>query len=158
MAFKAESFVNQEFQPRTEAIRLESLADWFDGEPIWTVKSVTASDLARANEAAERRKNLVGAIEAVAGSVGQEKVQATRELLGIDRKETPPDIAKRLDLLVAGSADPVIDMTVAVKLGKTFPIEFMLLTNKVLLLSGQGAVPGKSKPSGKANKSETSSA
>jgi hypothetical protein len=34
----------------------------------------------------------------------------------------------------------------------------MLLTNKVLLLSGQGAVPGKSKPSGKANKSETASA
>jgi hypothetical protein len=156
--FKAQAFIKQEFQPRTEALRLEALADWFEGEPLWTVRGVSASELALANEAAERQKSLIGAIEAVAGAVGQEKVQATRELLGIDRKETPADIAKRLELLVAGSVDPVIELDVAVKLANTFPIEFMLLSNKVLLLSGQGAVPGKSKPSGKANKSETASA
>lgn len=153
MRFDQKAFSKQAFTPRTEAVEVKALAQWFtdlpDGEsPTWTVRGLTADELGRADEAAERQRNLADALEAFAGAVGPEKVVATQELLGVKRGGIPAETAKRQEMLVLGSVDPEITLDVARKLGKTFPVEFRLLTNKIVILSGQGSVPGKSPPSG----------
>jgi hypothetical protein len=71
-------------------------------------------------------------------STKQEQTKAIREALGLTG-DTPGEIAKRLELLVAGSVSPKIDLSAAVKLAEAFPIEFMVLTNKISELTGKGA-------------------
>jgi hypothetical protein len=57
-------------------------------------------------------------------------------------------------MLVIGSVDPRIELETAIKLCKVFPVEFMQLTNKITVLTGQGSVPGKPRSSGDSPPSE----
>jgi hypothetical protein len=54
-------------------------------------------------------------------------------------KDTPGEIAKRLEMLVMGSVAPAVSLPVAVKLAEAFPIEFLQLTNEISDLTGRGA-------------------
>jgi hypothetical protein len=159
MELDTQAFMRESFTPRQEAVVVEALRPWFKDlpekeSPTWTVRGVTAAELAIAHEAATRQKNVGAAIEAVATAVGnKDKVASIQDVLGIKPQETPADTAKRLELLTMGSVDPQIDLTLAVRLAENFPIEFMLLTNTITKLTGMGAEVGKPKPSGKTRKS-----
>lgn len=146
-----DAFLSATFAHRESTVRVEGLADFFDEEPEWIVRGMSAGELLKCNSASETQKNLATAIEALAGSVGKDKVPATRKLLGLEGV-ADAEMAKRLEMLVIGSVKPEIGLDAAVKLGHSFPVEFMQLTNEIMKLTSEGADTVKRKPSGKTPK------
>lgn len=154
MAFDTKRFIKTKFIHRTEDVPVPDLRDFFpDNEPaVWKVRGLTGQELGRAAEAAERNKNMSAILEGLTAEASKEKSDAVKELLGIGGG-TPQDIAKRLEHLTLGSVAPACTLDLAVKMCETFPVEFYMLTNKILMLTGQGQVPGKPLPSGEMEKS-----
>jgi hypothetical protein len=136
--FDLTRFEQAKFESKKARVAVEALAPFFDeGEPAeWEVRGLTASELHNALEAEKRQGNIEAIVRAI--STKQEQTKAIREALGLTG-DTPGEIAKRLELLVAGSVSPKIELSVAVKLAEAFPIEFMVLSNKISELTGKGA-------------------
>ena len=138
MTFAADKFERAEFRQRTARIPVPALAAFFDeGEPAeFEVRGLTATELHRAMEAGHRQGSMEAIIKAMAATGDQ--AAAMRKALGLS-KDTPGEIAKRLELLVAGCVAPVLTLPQAVKLAEKFPVEFLSLTNEITGLTGQGA-------------------
>lgn len=158
MPFDSKKFLKTKFTPRIDEVPVPDLAAFFpDGaKPVWKVRGLTGQELGRANEAAERNKNVAAILEGIASGVAKEQTEAVKELLGVVGS-TPQDIAKRLEILVLGSVDPPGALDLAVRLCETFPIEFFQITNRINQLTGQGQMPGKQPPSGETPKSAPAS-
>lgn len=150
MPFDVKAFKKEKFEHRTEDVPVPDMKQFFgENEPaVWRVRGLEGKEFGRCNEAADRTKDLSAIIDGLVSSGAKEKADAIRSIIGIDN-ETPKDVAKRLHMLVLGSVEPLVDLDIAKKLCKTFPIEFYQLTNAITRLTGMGQVPGKSKPSGK---------
>jgi len=150
-----QKFLNASLNPREATIPVPELSEFFESdEPSWTVRGVTASELARCNEASQSGASLNTLVEALASG---DKADALRKLAGVPGKDVPADISRRIQSLVEGSVSPALDddsRDVAVRLAETFPTIFYNLTNKIFSLTGEGAEPGKRKPSGKKTESE----
>jgi uncharacterized protein YidB (DUF937 family) len=150
-------FLGASFSPREATVEVPELSDFFaDGEKAeWTVRSLTAAEMGRAELAAEKGvENIKALVEAMAGK--GEKAEALRKAMGISQAETPADVSRRIEMLTAGSVSPELGMEsrdVAVRLAEVHPTVFYKLTNKILSLTGQGAELGKRNPSGKIRKS-----
>jgi hypothetical protein len=152
MAFNAKAFMQSQFVPRTAQVDVSGLATWFgDDQPLWTVRGQTANEIASANEASAKHKNIDAIIKAIASNADQ--IGELKKAVGIS-SDTPTEIVKRLEQLVQCSVEPVITLDVAVKLAETRPVEFYLLTNKILELTGLGMDLKKPKASGETTKSE----
>lgn len=136
--FDLNRFEQARFESKKARVAVEALAPFFDeGEtPEWEVRGLTASELHTALEAEKRQSSIDNIVKAIATKADQAK--AIRQALGI-AGDTPGEIAKRLEILVAGSVSPKIELSAAVKLAEAFPIEFLMLTNKISELTGQGA-------------------
>jgi len=147
-------FLQASLVHREAILPADELADFFGDEKAeWTVRGLTAAELARCNEAAESGKNLQSIIDAISSGA---KAEAIRKLAGVPGKEVPSDISRRIQMLVEGSVSPSLDedsREVAVKLAESFPTLFYQLTNKILTLTGQGAEQGKRRPSGETQES-----
>ena len=123
-----------------------------DGEkPIWTVRGLTAAELGRAKQASEEGLDTIKAlVQAMAGD--GDKAAQIRKAFGLGDDDVPQNISYRIEVLAAGSVSPALgaqNRDVVVKLAEAFPTTFYDLSNKVLNLTGQGAVLGKSRRSGK---------
>ncbi len=138
MPFNADRFEATKFEPRRARVPVPDLAPFFDeGEAAeWEVRGLTASELHKALDAASRQGSVEAIVRAIAATGDQ--AQAIRRALGLT-KDTPGEIAKRLEMLVAGSVAPTVSLPLAVKLAESFPVEFMLLTSKISELTGKGA-------------------
>lgn len=152
--FDKKAFSKANFVPRTEQVSVSSLADWFEGDPLWTVRGLSFEELSRADSKADQTQTMIAVIEALSGGDKKEQATAIQEALGMG-DNTPPQMIKRLEMLVIGSVSPEIDLPIAVKLAENFPVEFKELTDKIITLTGQGRVLGKQKGSGSKQKSET---
>lgn len=158
MPFDAKKFLKTKFIARTEEVPVPDMAAFFpdDAKAVWKVRGLTGQELGRANEAAERNKNVAAILEGISSGVAKEQTEAVKELLGVGGA-TPADIAKRLEHLTVGSVDPKCTIDLAVRLCETFPIEFFQITNKIMELTGRGQMPGKQPPSGETPKSAPAS-
>jgi len=138
MPFQTDRFETTKFEPRKTRVPVPALASFFDEGEVaeWEVRGLTASELHRAMEAGRRQSTVEGILKALSHSGDQ--VTALRAVLGLST-DTPSEVAKRLEMLVAGSVAPQVTLPQAVKLGEAFPIEFMLLTNEITELTGKGA-------------------
>lgn len=138
MGFDAERFRAAKLAPRTERVEVEALAPFFgpDEAPVWTVRGLSAVELHRCAEAGKRQGTVESIVSALASKADQ--VAAVRRALGLTQ-DTPGEIAKRLEMLTLASVEPRIELPDAVKLAESFPVEFMVLTNKITELTGKGA-------------------
>jgi hypothetical protein len=154
MGFDTKAFMQTQFAPRTARVDVPGLADWFvDAEPVWVVRGQTANEVALANAASEKHKAVDSIVKAIADNA--DKVSAIKKAIGI-AGDTPADIIKRLEQLVQCSVEPVITLDLAVKLAEVRPVEFYVLTNEILKLTGLGMDLKKPKASGNPTKSEDS--
>lgn len=144
--FNADRFQRAAFEPRTETVELQSLAEFFgEGEkPEFTVRGLTASELHKAMEAGARNKQVDAVVKAI--STSKDQIAAIRAAIGLSA-DTPGEIAKRIEMLVAGCVAPQITHAVAVKLAEVCPVEFYDLTNRITNLTGQGSSRVKPQPS-----------
>lgn len=138
MAFNGEKFERAQFERRKARVSVPALSPFFDeGEtPEWEVRGLTAVELHKALEASRRQGSIESIVKAIAAN--QDQAGAVRRALGLS-KDTPGEIAKRLEMLVMGSVAPTIELPAAVKLAENFPIEFLSLTNEISELTGQGS-------------------
>lgn len=139
MAFDAAAFDRAQLVPRTSKLPVPGLARWFTpgSDPVWTVRGLNAVELHHAAEASKSRE-VVGNIFRAVGAT-DDQVKNLRVAIGIPSGEVPGEVVKRQEWLRMGSVDPVIDLSVAVKLSELYPAEFMLLTNEIMVISSQGA-------------------
>jgi hypothetical protein len=137
MGFDLARFAQAEFAPRTEVVEVPGLQAFFaKGEKAeWTVRGLSSVQLHNAMEAKQRQAAVQTVVDAIASS--GEKAKELRKALGLSG-DVPGEVVKRLEMLVAGSVEPQIDMPTAVKLAGAFPIEFLQLTNTITTLTGQG--------------------
>lgn len=148
-----QKFLNATLAPRETVVQVHELSAWLSkgSKAEWTVRGLTAAELARANQAAETgMANVRAMIEALAGDGGG-KAASIRKAMGLSDEDVPADVSRRIEMLAAGSVNPVLgteQRDVAVKLAETFPGVFYKLTNEIVNLTGQGAEPGKQKRSG----------
>jgi len=139
MAFKKSEFGKAKMGYRTADVSVPAMAEWFDGPPVWKVRGLSGNELGRCNEMAENRKGLT---EILQDLLVKKKAETTEDYV-------PQEIAKRVEYLLIGSVEPNCDLDLAAKLNEAFPIEFRILTGKIIELTGQGQVVGKQMPSGK---------
>lgn len=154
-----QKFLNASLVQRQATVKVPELAEFFgEDRPEWTVRALTAAELGRANESAERgAENLKALITAMAGE--GDKAEAVRKAMGLSNKDVPADVSRRIEMLTLASVSPKIgseQRDVVVKLAENYPTTLYSLTNKILSLTGQGADLGKRKRSGKAVKSDPS--
>lgn len=154
MPFDDKLFMKSVFSARTTDVSVAELKEHFDGDPIWQVRGLTGEEVARANDAVEQNKTMALVAEAISGS-DSERVESFKELFGVSEDSVPDELVRRKTMLVMGSVSPVSSEELAVKLADTFPTVFFKLTTEIIKLTGLGKTPGKSKPSGKKQTSET---
>jgi hypothetical protein len=151
--FDIQAFLAAAVQLREERIAVPELAAWFPpgADPVWVVRGLTAAELARANAAAaDNLSNLRALVSALAGD-GSDKTASIRTAFGLSNDDVPGDTSRRIEMLAAGSVQPVLGVEnrdVAVKLAEKYAGRFYELTNAIVNLTGQGAEPGKAKRSG----------
>ena len=155
MGFNTNKFMKQKFEHRTEKVSVPALAEWFDkdSKPEFLVRNLTGAEMARSQEAVAKNKNIAAIAEALVSSNQPDKVAALKEFVGNGDK-VPDELAKRIEMMVSGTVDPEIDMSMAVKIAENFPVEFMQITNQITVLTGMGASMEKPKASGKTQPSE----
>jgi hypothetical protein len=159
MGFNADKFQNTKMAARTEKVECRALRDFFDEVPaidaalaagtitpeehrkqldavlVWEVRGLTTSEMARCADAESRNKTVTSMLEMVGDVAGQ--VAALREAIGLT-KGTPGEVAKRIEMLVAGSVNPKCDLQTAVLVAERFAIDFTYITNRITILTGQG--------------------
>lgn len=153
MGFNTKQFMSQKFEPRTQVVPVPGLAPFFseNEKPEFTVRNIEGPELAEVHNAVSINKGIDQILEKIVSEKLSDKINAIRESIGMGDK-VPGEIVRRLEMLVRGSVKPVITLDIAVKICKTYPIEFYELTNKITQLTGLGKVLGKPKPSGKRRK------
>ncbi|MFZ7126412.1 MAG: hypothetical protein ACOWWM_09705 [Desulfobacterales bacterium] len=156
MAFDLSRFRETKYQPRTGTVKVPALGGLFSegSEPVFTVRGVTGQELGLIKEAEGKRRDalqIAGRLMSAGG--GEQKAEAVLEALGFNDK-LAPDTATRLELLMVAAVDPKLERKDAIKLCRTFPIEFYSVTTKILELTGQGQDPGESSGSGETPPSE----
>jgi hypothetical protein len=145
---------NERRAPRTDQVEVKGLAPYFaeDRMPLFKVRGLTAAELDRAREAAQRQRDTVKIAGALIGGDGDAKAEALRELMA--GPEVPDKTATEIEILHLGCVDPVLQHSDAVLISEDFPIEFGLLVKKILTLTGAGRQLGKPSASGKTQTSE----
>jgi hypothetical protein len=136
--FDVDGFMKAEFVHRTSQVKVPLMSHWFgeDEEPVFIVRGLTASEIARCNEAA----GVSNTVDTIVSAITSNKMQTdqVREALGLSEKGTPAELIKRLKQMVYGCVEPVINEAVAAKIGKAHPVELMILTNEIVKLTGMG--------------------
>ncbi|WP_051617246.1 hypothetical protein [Desulfonatronovibrio hydrogenovorans] len=155
MSFDLKKFSKAKFQARTEAVAVPALADFFeeDSKPEFLVRGLTGEEMARANEALNKSKNIAAILEAIAGQAQNEKIKGLKDVMGLG-DDMPGDLAKRIEVLAMGCVEPVLDIQNASKIFRVAPVDGYALTNKILVLSGQGMTLGEQPASGRKKKSK----
>lgn len=155
MAFDLKNWRKTSFEARTEQVRVEALADWFEegDEPVFVVRGLNGEELSQVRESVDKNKNVSDIVEAMSSSNSQEKVNAIREMLGVS-ESVPNELVRRLEQLALGSVDPDLDHEDAKLLATRNPVEFYLITGKIVELTGEGQQPLKKKDSRQTRESE----
>jgi hypothetical protein len=146
MTFNADLFARAQYEARTEVVEIPALVEFFgEGEnPEFVVRGLSANELHKAIEAGTRGKAVDAVVKAIASQ--KDQISAIRSALGMSA-DTPGEIAKRMEMLVAGSVQPKLDHATVAKFAEHFPVEFYDITNRITNLTGQGSSRVKPPPS-----------
>jgi hypothetical protein len=147
-----QKFMQAQFSLKQAEVKLPSALSEF-GE-VWTVRSMTASELSRVSEAEGKSEQLKALVSAMSGQ--GDKAEAIKAALGLGASDVPTEIRKRIEMLTLASVEPALgdeNRDVAIKLADHFPTLFYELTNKILELTGTGSELGKPKRSTASKKS-----
>lgn len=145
--FDLKAFQKAQFVPRETEVTLDALVEAGFGDGVVKVRGLTAHELAEAEESASKGRLLSDLVERLSGS-GKDKVGALMDGIGY-HQDVPASLAKRLEHVRLGTVQPEMDLADIAKLAEVFPVEFSIMANKILELTGKGQqAQVKRKPSG----------
>lgn len=152
MAFDKKAFLKAKFEPRTEVLTIPALRGFFDAgeEPKFVVRGLDVYEFAAVKEAKLKSKNVDNLINILANEPAQ--IEALREAVGVVSNDVPGELASRLEALKLGLVEPEMDQQMVVVFAKRFPIDFWVISQKVLELTGMGMEIKKLPPSGESVK------
>lgn len=144
MPFDVNKFNNSPLEKRTDNLEVPELKEFFDDDenPVWIVRALSGSEIARAQESGDRSKMIGTIVDAMSAGTAKDKQEAVKKIFGVG-DDVPDEIAKRIQHLMYGSVSPVIDRTASVRIFEFYPINGFQLTNRILELTGEGAELGK---------------
>ncbi len=152
MPFDPNKFMIQNFSQNTREVTIPSLQPFFGKDkPLFILRGLTGVELAEVHEAIKVNAGIENIVDKILAPKMGDKVDALKAAMGLTGK-VPDDIVRRLEMLVRCSVKPPITLDVAVKLCEVYPVEFYQLTGVITELTGQGKIPGKSRPSGQTRK------
>lgn len=144
--FNSKEFIKTKMDHRVDQVPVDELIDFFDGDPIWSVRGLSHQEIALTDEHLSNSKHISKLIQALANDA--DKSDLIKHVIGRE-DGTPKETARRISMLTLGSVDPKIEMDIAAKLAKHHPTVFLKLTNKILELTGLGSeIAVKLRPSG----------
>lgn len=148
MGFNLNKFETEQYKHRERSIPVPALALFFaDGEkPEWTIRGLTAIEIAQVRESKKKAQNMEGIIERLASNAPAEKMAAIMDALGIN-SDTPDDYVQRVSMLEIASISPKIKRAHAVRLADIAPLDFYKITDEIMNLTGMGKL-GESSASG----------
>lgn len=171
MGFDAKAFEGAPIVARTADVPVPGLVDWFDIDDeqhkkldslhgkaqqnyaveigvAWKVRGLSDDEFERAAENARGNRSRLGEVFAAMAQLGADDADKLKDQVGAN-EGVSQQTALRAEHLLLGSVEPEINIHIAYKLGRTFPIEFRQLSTKILELSGLGGVDEKKlRPSG----------
>lgn len=153
--FDAAKFDRQEFHPRTEDVYLDVMAPFFpEGEePIFKIKSLSADEVARTNDAIKTAKMAESMIDALATMNKPDMVKSMKAQLGYG-DEINSDVQRRIELIIYGTIEPELPRELIVKMAENLPTAFYKLSNRITEITGLGHELGKQPPSGEITESK----
>lgn len=135
--------LNQELETRSAEVICNELKALYDPEPlediVFKMQGLTGNDMAVISGTRDTGKFIEMLSEALTKNNGHQGADAIRSMLGIFDDSLHPQLKYRVELVVRGSADPVIDYPLAAKMAKDFYIVLYRLSEKVLELTGLGS-------------------
>lgn len=142
MSFDMQKFQGAAFSDRTEEVPVPELAKFFKegAKPVWTVRQLSAEELAIVNLAVDQNKNTANIMTALTSNMSKVKVEGIKQAMGMSDETAPDDVVRRIAMLTAGSVSPACPQDLAVKLGNHFASTFFHLTNRIISLTGEGAL------------------
>jgi hypothetical protein len=146
LSFNLDKFQRASYTARTEKVEVKALAEFFgEGEePVFLVRGLAAAELQRALDASSRQSSIEAVVKAISST--KDQTEMIRKAIGMGG-DTPPEIAKRVEMFVTGCVEPKVTHADVAKIAENFAIEFFEITNKIVSLTGQGSVSSKSQPS-----------
>lgn len=147
--FNLEKFEAEGFRSREGSVAVPELSAFFaEGvDPVWQIRGLTGSEVAKVRDSVQRAKDLDGLVAKLASSSTRDKVDAVMEAFGLGISGEADDFVRRLTLLELGSVDPKIKREHAVKVSEVAPLAFYRLTDEIYTLTGRGKL-GESNGSG----------
>ena len=147
--FDLKAFQKARFAPREMELTLEALKEAGFGDGVVKIRSLTAAELAEAEEESDRSKVLMGVAEKLAGT-SREKLEGLLDGLGVGSNQVPQALARKMCHVRYGMVEPEMGLDDVTKLAEAFPIEFGQVARAIYSLTGKGQVAQvKQKPSGK---------
>jgi len=120
--------------------------------PFWRCRQLTAIEIALVNQQVENSKNTDQLIERLWSNYSKEKINAIKNIIGFGEPEIdasgepevlPEDYIRRMYVALYGLIDPKpTDIQWVRKFARNWPQEFMMISTKILSLTGFGASLG----------------
>ena len=158
MSFDLKRFNSTKLAIRTKEVDVPALKPFFDEDekPVFVVKGISGEELARVNEQVYINAGAQKAIELAQQKGAQAGVEAVRTLLGGFSDNVPDTHVRNINIVHLGCVEPKLERPDVVRLAQNYPIEFSILSQEILKLTGQGATIDqvKSTASGKTEASE----
>lgn len=150
--FNMSEFQRAKYQPRTAKVQAREIGEFFrdeDGaelpeyQQVIEVRGLTAAEMAgmpsRSQQIGQIRDALVGVLAGMEGGGPEKAVDALKEAIGVGDGNIPHDVIYRAELIVKGAINPKFNVQQAMHLANNFPKIFGELSNKILLLTNEGA-------------------
>ena len=154
MPFDLTRFIREELRQRTVEVKAPEMKAWFgEDAPIFVVRGLTGEEFYRVREAVQKRADFQAIAAALLSGGGDAVADALEAFYGA----VPDEYARRVEVLILGCVNPVLDRQAAVKLITNYPASAHAVSEAILRATGEGAVPGESKGSGGTPASATTS-
>jgi len=144
-------FMTARFAPRQKTLSFPDLEGYHvNGKSLssWKIRGLSGNELGRAMQAAKENKKAAQMVEKVLSKMGAEKADGVLQMYGLDGS-VDQTTALYIELVIAGSVEPVCSLDLALKFCQAWPIEFRETAERIYELTGKGHEPGKAQPSGK---------
>lgn len=155
MGFDLNRFTSAGLTLRTAEVKTPMLKDFFgEGEEaVFKVRGLTGEEWYAMRQAIADRRDTKALAEKILSGAGEAIAQAIGDIYA----DVPEELARRINLVVAGCVEPKLDLPAAVKLFKFYAPQAHLISEEIFRLSGEGATLGESKGCGEIPASATTS-
>lgn len=137
LKFNEKAFLKTQFEPRSQAIKITGLDEFFDGDAIIIVRGLTASEMAYCLESKQKTETITNLL-AFVESKDSEILKRVAEEMNLAEKEVHPKISLNKKLLMKAIVSPQMSEAVITKLMREQFGIFTILVNKVNELTNEG--------------------